>query len=130
MKVCIYACASFGQQELEQQVLGCKKFCEGRGLDVSYVYLDAQNAEKAEELQKRENFSRMKNALLLGRHEGVVVFRLERLGRNLKELVDFMHDAGKAGASVFSVGEQFDTTSPMDAAAKGAITVVLKNGQE
>src|SRR4051812_22307155 len=42
----------------------------------------------------------------------IVVWRLDRLGRSLKELIETVQDLGKRGIELRSLKEQIDTTTP------------------
>ncbi len=44
-------------------------------------------------------------------HDTLVVWRLERLGRSLRDLIDWMHYLEEQGVSFRSVQESIDTTT-------------------
>jgi DNA invertase Pin-like site-specific DNA recombinase len=94
-----YARVSTGEQSLDLQVDALKQAgCEE-------VYTDEMSGVKAERpgLQKALAFARTDDTL--------VVWRLDRLGRSLKDLVEKVEDLQKRGVGFRSLHESIDTTS-------------------
>jgi site-specific DNA recombinase len=82
MKVCLYCRVSSEQQELEQQIAACRRFCDYRGFEVIAIYYEIVSGAKA----KRPQYLQMVKELRAYKYDGVVIFRLDRLGRNAREL--------------------------------------------
>lgn len=79
---CIYCRVSSDKQELDQQIAACKTFCDYRGFEVGAIYSEIVSGAKA----KRPQYLQMVKDLRAYKYDGVVVFGLDRLGRNAKEL--------------------------------------------
>jgi DNA invertase Pin-like site-specific DNA recombinase len=94
-----YARVSTGERNLDLQVDALKQAgCEE-------VYSDEMSGVKSERpgLQKALTFARSGDTL--------VVWRLDRLGRSLKDLVEKVEDLQKRGVGFRSLHESIDTTS-------------------
>jgi DNA invertase Pin-like site-specific DNA recombinase len=94
-----YARVSTGEQNLDMQIDALKQAgCEE-------VYKDEMSGVKAERpgLHKALGFARSGDTL--------VVWRLDRLGRSLKDLVEKVEDLQKRGVGFRSLHESIDTTS-------------------
>lgn len=127
MDVCGYARVSTAGQELDLQIDALKKFCASKGLNLKYIYKDIGSGAT---FFKREDFMRMQKDLYEGIYQGVVVFRLDRLGRNMREMVNFMADLESKKINVFSINESFDTTSAMGRAILGFMLVLAQLERE
>jgi DNA invertase Pin-like site-specific DNA recombinase len=94
-----YARVSTGEQNLDLQVDALKQAGCGE------VYTDEMSGTKSERpgLQKALAFARTGDTL--------VVWRLDRLGRSLKDLVQKVEDLQKRGVGFRSLHESIDTTS-------------------
>jgi len=116
MKVAIYCRVSTEEQELEQQIDSCKKFCEFKEFEYE-VFSDIGSGKNF----KRENFLKMLERIRKRDFEGVVVFRFDRLGRNAREVVTLFEEFENKGIQVFSLNENIDTTSPIGKAVRDII---------
>jgi DNA invertase Pin-like site-specific DNA recombinase len=95
-----YARVSTGEQNLDLQTDDLKRAgCE-------QIFSDEISGAKAERPGLREAlaFARSKDA--------IVVWRLDRLGRSLKDLVQNVEDLNARGVEFRSLHENIDTTSP------------------
>lgn len=126
MKVTIYARVSTNQQELEQQIAACRRFCEYKKLDVAEVITDKASGAKS----KRPGYLRLLQELRAFKYAGVVVFRLDRLGRNSRELALLIDELEGKGIRVFSVNEQFDTSTAIGRAMREIICVFAQLERE
>jgi DNA invertase Pin-like site-specific DNA recombinase len=95
-----YARVSTGEQNLDLQTDDLKRAgCE-------QIFSDEISGAKAERPALRE-------ALAFARSEdAIVVWRLDRLGRSLKDLVQNVEDLNARGVQFRSLHENIDTTSP------------------
>ncbi len=107
MKVAIYARVSTDSQELDQQIASCQRFCEFKGLEIVKIYSEIVSGAKAKRPQYLELLSSLRNHL----YDGVVVFRIDRLGRNSRELILFLDEMRAKGVHVFSVNENLDDST-------------------
>lgn len=113
---CIYCRVSTDQQELEQQIEACKKFCEYK----QFEYKLFQDIGSGKNMQ-RPQFLDMLNRIRAREFDGVVVFRFDRLGRNAREVVTLFEEFESKGIEVFSLNENIDTTSPVGRAVRDII---------
>lgn len=116
MKVAIYCRVSTDEQELEQQIISCKKFCEYKQMEY-VVFSDIGSGKDF----KRVNFLIMLDRLRRREFEGLVVFRFDRIGRNAREVVTLFEEFENKGIQVFSLNENIDTTSPIGKAIRDII---------
>jgi len=107
MKVAIYCRVSTDQQELEQQIESCKKFCDYK-LFTYEIFSDIGSGKD----MNRVNFRQMLKRIRAREFEGVVVFRFDRLGRNAREVVTLFEEFENKGIQVFSLNENIDTSTP------------------
>lgn len=105
MTVAIYGRVSTDKQDLDQQIASCRRLCEVKGLEVGDVYADVMSGTK----DSRPEFNKMLLALRLYQLDGVVVFRLDRLGRKLSSLVLLLEEWENKGIEFYSVTESLDT---------------------
>lgn len=126
MKVIIYARVSTEEQELEQQITSCKRFAEYKGMEVVAVYSEKISGAKA----KRLEYLKMVKELRAGKYDGVVVFRLDRLGRNARELALLIDELENRGIKVLSVNESFDTSTAIGRAMRELIYVFAQLERE
>lgn len=108
MKVAIYCRVSTKGQTLEQQIAACQRFCEYKELEVGKIY-----SEKMSSTKKRPEYLQLIEDLRNYLYDGVVVFRLDRLGRNARELVMIIEELEGKGTKVLSVHDNFDTKTAM-----------------
>ena len=64
------------------------------------------------------------------KYDGVVVFRLDRLGRNARELALLVDELENKGIKVLSVNESFDTSTAMGRAMRELIYVFAQLERE
>jgi len=116
MKVAVYCRVSTDEQELDQQIVACERFCEFKEFDY-VVFSDFGSGKDF----KRKNFLDMLDRIRRREFEGVVVFRFDRLGRNAREVVTLFEEFENKGIQVFSLNENIDTTSPIGKAVRDII---------
>jgi DNA invertase Pin-like site-specific DNA recombinase len=126
MKVVIYARVSTEKQELEQQITACQRFCEYRRLEIVKVYSEIISGAKT----KRLEYDKLIKELRRGLYDGVVVFRLDRLGRRARELALLVDELENKGIKVFSINENFDTSTAMGRAMRELIYIFAQLERE
>lgn len=119
MKVALYARVSTDEQELEHQIAACKRYCDYKGFEVAAIYSEKLSGAKA----KRPEYLKMVAELRSCKYDGVVVFRLDRLGRNARELALLIDELENKGIKVLSVNENFDTSTAMGRAMREIVIV-------
>ena len=126
MKVVVYTRVSTDKQELAQQVAACKRLCEYKQLEIVAEYSEIASGAKA----KRPQYLTMLSELRRGLYDGVVVFRLDRLGRNARELALLIDELENRGIKVMSVSENFDTSTAIGRAMREIIIVFAQLERE
>lgn len=123
---CIYYRVSSDKQELDQQITACKRFCDYRGFEVRAIYSKIVSGAKA----KRPQYLQMVKDLRAYKYDGVVVFRLDRLGRNARELALLVDELEGKGIKIFSVNESFDTSTAIGRAMRELIYIFAQLERE
>lgn len=126
MKVAIYARVSTEEQELEQQIAACQRFCEYKQFAVLATYTDIMSGAKA----KRPGYLKLVEELRAYKYDAVVVFRLDRLGRNSRELSLLIDELEGKGIKVLSINEAFDTSTAMGRAMREIIMIFAQLERE
>ena len=109
MKVAIYARVSTEEQNVDKQIEECKTFCKNRGDDVVGIYKDVISGSK----DSRPELNQLMIDSYNKRFEGVVVWKLDRLGRSVPHLIKIITDWGNYGIHLVCVTQQIDTTTAM-----------------
>lgn len=123
--VAIYVRVSTTQQELEQQLLACKRFCEYKGFEIGAIY-----KEKISSTKIRPEYLRLIADLRAMKYQGVVVFRIDRLGRTSRELSLTVEELENKGIKIFSINENFDTSTAMGRAMREIIFIFAQLERE
>ena len=126
LRVAVYCRVSTQGQELEQQEAVCRRLCDYRGYEVGEVYAEVVSGAKA----KRPEYQRLIADLRALKYDGVVVFRLDRLGRNARELALLVDELENKGIKVLSVHENFDTSTALGRAMRELIYVFAQLERE
>ena len=72
---------------------------------------------------KRPAFQRMLEGVRRGEFRAVVVYRLDRVSRNISDFAALVEELGRLNVAFISIREQFDTGSPMGRAMMYIISV-------
>ena len=111
MRVLGYARVSSKDQDLEIQINEIKKFCNYRNFELVRLFTDKASGKDI----NRDGFQDM----MLAVHkktfdaDAVVVFKIDRMGRSLKNLIDILEDFSKNHVQFISISDNMDTTLPM-----------------
>lgn len=116
MKVIGYARVSTEEQAREGVSLDCqqqkiKAYCELYGHELVEIIVDAGQSAKnvhRDGMQRLIELAGKRN-----RVEGIVIFKLDRLFRNVEEALRYTRQWDKNGVALHSVNEQLDTRSAM-----------------
>lgn len=107
MKVAIYARVSTEEQDADKQVEICERFCEHNELNVYNVYRDVISGKST----SRPNFNRLLEDLRNYRFRGVVVTKLDRIGRSLQHLLSLFEEFNKKKVDFIAVTQNIDTST-------------------
>jgi DNA invertase Pin-like site-specific DNA recombinase len=110
VRIALYArvSTSNGQQTTETQLLQLRQYCERRGWENVVEYVD--NGISGTKASRPQLDQLMKDA---GRRQFdvVVVWKLDRFGRSIRQLVNDVTTIGELGIAFVSVTEGFDMTT-------------------
>ncbi len=98
-----YARVSTNEQNLDLQLDALQK----AGCDPKYIFTDKISTRKAS--TERKGLEQAFNQLRAG--DTFVVWRLDRLGRTVKELIDLVNDLKTKGIDFKSISESMDTST-------------------
>lgn len=126
MNAIVYARVSTAGQDLDPQLAAVKRYCEYREIKVARVYAEKFSGAKA----TRPEYQKALKDLRTGKYDAVVVFRLDRLGRNARELSLTVEELESRGVKVLSVSENFDTSTAIGRAMREIITIMAELERE
>src|SRR6476660_7699637 len=107
MRCAIYARVSTWDQEPENQLQELRRYAEARNWTaVEYIDRGVSGAK-----DRRPSLDRLVADARRRRFDVLVVWRLDRLGRNLKHLVTLLEDMQAVGIAFVSLGEGIDCTT-------------------
>lgn len=108
MRAAIYARVSSFDQEPENQLAELRRYVEARGWTAAeYVDRGVSGAK-----DRRPALDRLLVDARRRRFDVLVVWRLDRLGRNLRHLIVLLEELQALGIAFVSLGEGIDATTP------------------
>lgn len=110
MRAVIYArvSTSHHDQNPDIQVQELKRFCEGRSWDIAHILLDYASGET----DKREGLQQLLKLVEEKQIDCIVVTKLDRLFRSLRQLVTALDDFQSKGVSFVATKDAIDYTTP------------------
>src|SRR5438105_2404380 len=107
MRCAIYARVSTCEQEPENQLQELRRYADARGWTaMEYIDRGVSGAK-----DRRPSLDQLVADARRRRFDVLVVWRLDRLGRNLKHLVMLLEDLQAVGIAFVSLGEGIDCTT-------------------
>ncbi|WP_039944451.1 recombinase family protein [Thermicanus aegyptius] len=115
MKVAIYARVSSEDQQ-ERGTIGnqtefAQKYCDLHQLDVLHWYLD-DGISGTIPLEEREEGKKLLEDAKAGKIDLLLIYRLDRLGRSARIILNAVYDLEQNGVKIRSMTEPFDTGDP------------------
>jgi DNA invertase Pin-like site-specific DNA recombinase len=108
--IALYARVStLNSQNPEMQVAELREYAQRRGWALSGEYVDIGVSGAKE---SRPELNRMLEDAHLRRFDAIVVWKLDRLGRSLKHLVNTIEDLAAYGVSFISLRDNLDLSTP------------------
>lgn len=101
-------------ESIENQIEMCREY-----IRIHYGEKEAESAVVYEDEGfsggnlERPQFRSMMEEAKAGKFKGIVVYRLDRISRNIGDFANLINDLSRADIDFVSVKEQFDTGSPM-----------------
>lgn len=97
---------------IQNQIDFARRYCDLHGLDLAEIYADDGVSAKIAP-EKRLGGKCLLDDARAGRIRRVLVFRLDRLSRNLRHLLDFYDKLAELGVDLASMTEPLDTSTPV-----------------
>lgn len=106
MKCAIYARVSTEEQTLEQQEESLIEYCKQRGWEYS-IYEEKASGAK----ENRTELDRLMQDLRSRKFSAVLVYKLDRLGRSLKHLIQLVEEFNNKNIQFICLSPEVDTKS-------------------
>ena len=108
MNVAIYTRVSTVEQNTDNQLLELNKYCEARRYNIHKVYTDKGVSGSKE---SRPQFDIMLNDAKKCKFDILLVWKLDRLSRSLKHLLNTLDTLSTLNIGFISYSDNFDTTT-------------------
>lgn len=108
MRAALYVRVSTLDQNLDNQLDDLRKYVAQRGWGEAAEYADRASGAK----DSRPALDALLKAAQRRQFDVVIVWRLDRLGRSLKHLLDVLHELTALGVAFVSLNEGIDATTP------------------
>jgi len=105
--IAIYVRVSKGEQNPELQIKACETFASQQNLKVYKIYMDETSGAKSSRPALNELMFDMRKGLF----DMVIVWKLDRLGRSLKHLLNVIEEFEKRHIDFICTSQNFDTTT-------------------
>ena len=92
---------------LAAQEQAARAYCQAQGWELVEVYADAGRSGKS--MRGREALARLLEDAQAGRFQRIVFWKLDRLGRNLRDLLDICDTLESLNVGIVSIQEAIDT---------------------
>jgi DNA invertase Pin-like site-specific DNA recombinase len=121
-RVTIYARVSTQDQRPENQVRDLKRFAKDRGLNIIKLYQEKASAA-ANRTTGRPQFQKLLDDVRKRKTDAVLVWKLDRLARSTRELLNRLEEFRTLGVELLSYTENIDTTTPAGKALFGMVAI-------
>lgn len=108
MKVAIYIRVSTDKQTVENQLPIIQDYCIRNNYEVFDVYQDVISGKT----DSRPDFDRLINDMRNHRFDCIVVYKLDRIGRSLKHLLQLFEEFRNNNIDFISVTQNINTSTP------------------
>lgn len=110
-RVCLYLRVSTASQTVENQRQCLEQVAKAKGWIITDCYID-EGISGSKGRDKRPQFNAMLNDATRGKFDMICAWSVDRLGRSLQNLVNFLEDIRAAGVGLFLHQQAIDTTEP------------------
>ena len=111
MKVAIYVRVSTADQTTQNQLLDLEEVIERNGWEVVEFYDEVISGTKG--VDERFELARMLKDAQRKKFEKLIIWSVDRLGRNLKNIIGVLSDLQESGVEVYAYKQAIDTSSSM-----------------
>jgi len=108
-KVGLYTRVSSGDQNIETQLLPLRDYCQRMTYEVSGEYIDDGFSGKDD---KRPAFERLLTDIRANKVDCVLVYKLDRIGRSLKHILNLFEEFKNRGVEFISLTQNINTNTP------------------
>lgn len=108
-EIVIYARTSMADQNAETQLLSLREYCERMQYSINGEYVDNGWSGKDE---KRPQFERLLADIRANKVKGVLVYKLDRIGRSLKHLLNLFEEFRNRNVEFISITQNINTQTP------------------
>ena len=110
MRVYGYARVSTKDQNLEIQIEAIQKYCKSHDLDLREIFAEKVSGK---DIENRARYKDMVELLEINPLEigAVIVYKLDRLGRSISDLIKIITFLGKHNVQFISISDNIDTTT-------------------
>jgi DNA invertase Pin-like site-specific DNA recombinase len=108
-RVAIYTRVSTKEQSTESQVVQLTAYCQSHGWTEVAVFRDDGISGVRD---NRPELDKLRQRMLHGEFESIVVSKMDRLGRSLGMILRFWDEADAAGVRVIVIDQGIDTSTP------------------
>lgn len=109
MKVGIYARVSSQDQRTDTQIIPLKDFCGRMNYEIKREYIDHGFSGKD---NNRPAFEQLLADIRAGNIDCVVCYKLDRVGRSLKHLLNLFEEFKNRGVHFISLSQNINTNTP------------------
>ena len=111
MKKCvIYSRVSTQGQEVENQIKLLKQIADQKGYELVEVISDVMSGAKGR--KERKGFDKLIKGSIRKEWDSILVWSVDRLGRNLKDLVSFLDEINAVGCELYIHQSGIDKSTP------------------
>jgi DNA invertase Pin-like site-specific DNA recombinase len=104
MKTAIYQRVSTAGQTIDSQAEAITRYCEGHNITPMATFTDKATGSNV----NRKAFDDLQTAIFNGEIDCVIIYKLDRLSRSLRDGINILADWLEKGVRVISVSQQFD----------------------
>ncbi|MDP8264165.1 MAG: recombinase family protein [Candidatus Aceula lacicola] len=108
-RIVIYARTSQSDQTTENQVIALRDYCSRMQYEIVDEYIDSGYSGKTD---KRPEFERLLNDMRSREFDCIAVWRIDRVGRSLQHLLNFLQELRNRQIDFISITELIDTATP------------------
>ena len=122
MRCAIYTRVSTGSQETSNQLHTLREIAKMKGLTIVKEYTD-DGISGAKGRDQRKGFDELLKGATRKEFDVILVWSVDRLGRNLQDLISFLNEIHSVGCDLFIHQSGIDTTTPTGKMMFGILSV-------
>ena len=122
MRCAIYTRVSSGSQETSNQLHTLREIAKMKGLTIVKEYTD-DGISGAKGRDQRKGFDELLKGATRKEFDVIFVWSVDRLGRNLEDLISFLNEIHSVGCDLFIHQSGIDTTTPTGKMMFGILSV-------